>query len=114
MKLSDFIEQLQDLKKEKGNINIPNNAINNIYMPLYTKNHKGDAQLSYDYLKSVDDLFDYLIMELEIEPTKKVKEAYSMAYESHHSSGQVEVYWEFCKLLDLLEIKYKDLDEWEN
>ena len=114
MKLSILIEQLQNLKEEKGDINIPNNAMNSIYMPLYTKNHKGDAQLSYDYLKSVEDLFDYLVKELEIEVTDQIKEAYSKAYQSHHSSGQVEVYWEFCELLNLLRVKYKDLDEWEN
>ena len=90
MKLSDLIEQLQNLKEEKGDINIPNNAMNNLYMPLYTKNHKGEAELSYDYLKSLDeDLFDYLVKELEIEVTDQVKEAYSKAYQSHHSSGSV-------------------------
>ena len=115
MKLSELIEQLQNLQKEKGDINIPNNSLNSIYMPLYTKNHKGEAELSYDYLKLLDDdLFDYLIRELEIEVTDQIKEAYSKAYQSHHSSGSVEVYWEFCELLDLMRVKYKDLDEWEN
>ena len=111
MKLSELIKNLQNLQKEKGDIYVPSSAINAVYTPLYTKNYKGDFELSYDYVKSVDNLFEYLVSELEIEPTEQVKKAYRKAEESHHSSGQVEVYWEFCELLDLLEVEYKK--DWE-
>lgn len=111
MKLSELIKKMQELQKEKGDFYVPSSAINAVYTPLYVKNYKGEPELSYDYLKSVEELFDYLIMELEIEPTEQVKKAYRKAEESHHSSGQVEVYWEFCELLDLLEVDYKK--DWE-
>jgi len=113
MKLSEFIKKLQELQKEKGDISVPKNSIKAVYTPLYTKNYKGEFELSYDYLKSIDDtyeLLDYLVMELEIQPTEKVIRAYHKAYENYHSSGQVEVYYEFLQLLDLLDIEYKDWD----
>lgn len=108
MKLSELIKELQTLQKEKGDIYVPTSAIKAVYTPLYSKNYKGEFELSYDYIKSIDALFEYLVSELEIEPTEQVKKAYRKAEESHHSSGQVEVYWEFCELLDLLDIKYKE------
>ena len=111
MKLSELIKKLQDLEKQKGDIYVPSSAIGAAYTPLYTKNYKGEFELSYDYIKSVDNLFEYLVSELEREPTEQVEKAYRKAEESHHSSGQVEVYWEFCELLDLLGVKYKE--DWQ-
>ena len=50
MKLSELIKNLQNLQKEKGDIYVPSSAINAVYTPLYTKNYKGDFELSYDYV----------------------------------------------------------------
>lgn len=109
MKLSELIKKLQELQKEKGDIVVPSDAVKAVYTPLYTRNYKGEFELSHDYLKSIDSgfLFDYLVRELEIEATEQVRDAFNKAYGSHHSSGEVEVYWEFCELLDLLRIEYK-------
>lgn len=115
MKLSELIKNLQNLQKDKGDIYVPSSAMKAVYMPLYAKNYKGEFELSYDYLKSLSSeglLFEYLMRELKIEKTEQQAEkAFNKAYDSRHSSGAVEVYWEFCELLDLLEIQYKK--DWE-
>lgn len=110
MKLSEVMKYLQELQERIGDISIPTEAIKAIYMPLYHKKKNGESELSIDYLKSIVnelDFFDYLVRELEIEPTKKVTEAYSKAYDSQHRYGQEQVYFEFISLLTLLEIDYK-------
>lgn len=109
MKLSNLIKKLQDLQETRGDIEVLDNAFELCYKPLYTKNPKnGEFELSQDYLRSLDnELLDYLLRELEVEPTKQVIRAYNKAYDSHHSYGQIQVYWEFIQLLDLLEVEYK-------
>lgn len=112
MKLSEVMKYLQEIQERIGDISIPKNALEAIYMPLYHKKKNGDLELSIDYLKSLDnELFEYLVRELEIEPTKKVIDAYNKAYDSHRSYGQEQIYFEFISLLDLLDIKYKE--DWE-
>ena len=112
MKISEAIRLLQEIQNRMGDISIPIKAIEAIYKPLYYKKKNGDFELSIDYLKSLNnELFEYLVRELEIEPTKQVINAYNKAYDSHHSYGQEQVYFEFISLLDLLEIDYKK--EWK-
>ena len=107
MKVSEVIKYLQELQNQIGDISVPTKAVEAIYQPLYCKKN-GEFELSQNYLRSLDnELLDYLIRELEIEPTKQVIRAYNKAYDSHHSYGQIQVYWEFIELLDLLEVEYK-------
>lgn len=107
MKLSEVIKYLQELQSQIGDISVPIKVVEAIYQPLYRKKN-GEFELSQDYLRSLDnELFDYLIRELEIEPTKQVARAYNKAYDSHHSYGQIQVYWKFIEFLDLLEVEYK-------
>lgn len=112
MKLSEVMKYLQEIQERIGDIPIPIKALEAIYKPLYYKKKNGDLELSIDYLKSLDnELFEYLVRELEIEPTKQVINAYNKAYDSHRSYGQEQVYFEFISLLDLLDIEYKK--DWE-
>lgn len=112
MKISEAIKYLQEIQKQIGDISIPVKALGAIYMPLYHKKKNGELELSIDYLKSLDnELFEYLVRELEIEPTKQVINAYNKAYDSHRRYGQEQVYFEFISLLVLLEVEYKK--DWE-
>ena len=112
MKLSEAMKYLREIQERIGDISIPVKALKAIYMPLYHKKKNGELELSIDYLKSLDnELFEYFVRELEIEPTKQVINAYNKAYNSHRSYGQEQVYFEFISLLDLLEVEYKK--DWE-
>ena len=101
MKISHLITILQELQKNKGDLEIP-------FQICYEKLFK-NGELNSDFIDkfSADDLFEYYCNELQISPViERVTEAYKMAC-YYHPNSRITQFYGFLKFLDLAGIHYK-------
>jgi hypothetical protein len=102
MKISHLITILQELQKNKGDLEIP-------FQICYEKLFK-NGELNSEFIKKFgsDDLFEYYCSELKIPhiEVERAAEAYKMAC-YYHPNSRITQFYGFLKFLDLAGIYYE-------